>query len=316
MLGGLLLTLGGPEIWRAIFALNLPLGAAALVLLYRYTLPDPGRPGTPVDLPGAGLATLGLGLLAWALTRDGDDAALLGAAAVALILFLWREATAKAPMIRLGMFRNRGFALANLATLFLYVGLSGVMFYLPMTAISVWGVTPFGVTAAFLPTSVMITLLSTPAGRLADRIGPGPLMATGATLVAIGYSGLAWFAPDGRFFLHMVPFMLLVGFGMALVVAPLTAAIMEYADDSEQGAASGINNAIARASGLIAVALMGRIARWSYGAVTDETPGFGLPGAAVRHATATGTAFSHVAALAAALAAASALTAVLIGRKR
>ncbi|MEO8241206.1 MAG: MFS transporter [bacterium] len=316
VLGGLLLTLGGPEIWRAIFALNLPLGSAALYLLYRYAMADPGRPDTPLDIPGAGLATLGLGLLAWALTKEGQTSLLLVGAALALALFLWREATAKAPMIRLGMFRSRGFALANLATLFLYTGLTGVMFYLPMTAISVWGISPIGVTAAFLPTSLMITALSSTTGKLADRIGPGPLMTVGAALVACGYAALAWNAPSGQFYSHIVPFMALVGFGMALVVAPLTAAIMEYADDSEQGAASGINNAVARASGLIAVAAMGSVARWSYGAVTADTPGFGLPGASASHIAATSTAFSHIAAASAVMALASATAAVLIGRKR
>jgi len=92
-----------------------------------------------------------------------------------------------------------------------------------------------------------------------------------------------------------VPFMVLVGLGMALVVAPLTAAVMAYAKDSEQGAASGINNAVARVSGLIAVALMGRVARWSYGAVTADNPGFGLPGADPGHIAASGLAFSHIA---------------------
>ena len=164
------------------------------------------------------------------------------------------------------MFRNRGFALANLATLFLYVALSGVMFYLPMTAITAWGVSPIGVTAAFLPTSVMISLLSTQAGRWADRYGPGPMMAAGLALVATGYALLAWHAPQGHFYARIVPVMVLVGLGLSLVIAPLTAAIMAYAADDEQGAASGINNAVARASGLISVSLMGLVARASYGA--------------------------------------------------
>jgi len=205
--------------------------------------------------------------------------------------------------------------LANIATLLLYVALSGVMFYLPMAAIAAWGVSPLGVTAAFLPTSVMITVLSTRAGRLADRHGPGPLMALGAAIVAVGYGAMAWTAPEGQFFAHTVPLMVLAGFGLALVVAPLTVAIMAYASDAEQGAASGINNAVARVSGLIAVALMGSVARWSYGAVTPDLPGFGLPGASPAHIAATSAAFAHIAALAAGLAAAAAVVSALIGRK-
>lgn len=312
VLGGMLLTLGGPEIWRVVFALNLPLGAAALWLLLRFTTPDAGRPGTSVDLPGAVLATLTLGLMAEGLTRPDATLPLLLAALLCLILFLWREATAQDPMIRLSMFRNRGFAMANLSTLLLYVGVTGVMFYLPMTALSVWGVTAFQVTAAFLPVSILITLLSAPMGRLADRIGAGPLLATGAFIVATGYAAIAWNAPSGRFFTHIVPFMVLVGLGMALVVAPLTAAVMADAREDEQGAASGINNAVARVAGLIAVSLCGRLAGWSYGPISAALPGFGLPGSNADHVAATGTAFAYVAALSAALALAASGSALLM----
>jgi MFS family permease len=315
VLGGLLLTVGGREIWRLVFALNLPLGAAALWLLRRYTLPDPGRPGTPVDLPGAILATLSLGLMAEGLTRPGLTLPLLSAALISALLFLWREATTQAPMIRLTMFRDRSFALANLATLFLYIGVTGVMFYLPMTAQSVWRVSAFQVAAAFLPVSVLITLLSSRSGRLADRIGPGPQMAAGSLLVALGYAALAWNAGTGRFFTHIVPAMVLVGLGMALVVAPLTAAVMANAKDSEQGAASGINNAVARVAGLIAVSLAGRLAAWSYGPVTAGQPGFGLPSTGTAHFAATSSAFAHVAALSAALALASAGAAALMSNR-
>jgi MFS family permease len=313
VLGGLLLTMGGPEIWRLVFALNLPLGMAALWLLWRFTTPDKGRPGTPVDLAGAALATLSLGMMAEGMTRG--SAPMLALSALTALLFLGREATTPAPMIRLSMFANRGFALANLATLFLYIGVTGVMFYLPMTAISVWGVTPFTVTAAFLPVSILITLLSAPWGRMADRIGAGPLMATGSALVACGYGALAW-TSGGAFLTHIVPFMALVGLGMSMVVAPLTAAVMEYADEAEQGAASGINNAVARVSGLISVALMGRLAAWSYGTVGPDKPGFGLTGASPAHLAASSAAFAHVAALSAALALMAALSAAMMGRRQ
>lgn len=315
VLGGVLLTLGGAEVWRVIFALNLPLGATALWLLARYTVPDKGRPGTPIDILGAGLAALALGLFATALTREGDSLWLLVPSALAMGLFLTREAMASAPMIRLGMFANRSFALANLATLFLYVAMTGVMFYLPMTAISAWGISPLGVTAAFLPTSLMISTLSAPMGRLADRHGPGLLMASGSFCVALGYGLLAWNAQDGSFFGRIVPVMFVVALGLAAVIAPLTAAVMRFADDREQGAASGVNNAVARASGLISVALMGAVARLSYGAVGPDHPGFGLPYSGQGHALATTTAFGHIAALAAVLALIAGLLSVLMHRQ-
>ncbi|MEO6300666.1 MAG: MFS transporter, partial [Paracoccaceae bacterium] len=316
VLGGLLLTVGGPDVWRVIFILNLPLGLATLWLLYRYTMPDKGRPGTPVDLGGAVLATSGLGLLAWSMTSEANPLPLFAAALVTLALFLFWETRHSAPMIRLAMFRNHAFAAANLATLLLYTGIIGIMFYLPMTAISVWHISEFGVTAAFLPTSVMIALLSARAGRLADRVGPGPLMAVGAAIVAIGYAAIAVYAHEARFYSHTVPFMFVVGFGLALLVAPLTAAVMANAAESEQGAASGINNAMARVAGLIGVALMGRIAAWSYGEITGSRLGFGLKGTDPAHVLATSTAFAHIAAFSAALALASAIvSAVWLSRK-
>ena len=305
ILGGVLLTYGGPEIWRAIFALNLPLGLAALWLLRRYTVPDQGQPGTAVDVVGAMLATAGLGLLAWSLTQG--SLALLVAALGLLALFLLWEARAKAPMIRLGLFRNRAFAATNLATLLLYTALTGVMFYLPMTAISVWHVSEIGVTVAFLPVSVLLSLLSGWSGRQADRIGPRPLMAGGAALVAIGYGGIAITAAPGAIWQFTLPFMALAGLGLALLVAPLTAAVMANAPERDQGAASGINNAIARVAGLIAVSLMGRMAAWSYGAISPAHPGFGLAGLDAGHIAAASAAFGLVAGLCAALAGVSAL---------
>lgn len=296
ILGGLVLTLAGGESWRAIFALNLPLGVAALWLLARHARPDEGRPGTKVDIWGAALATLCLGALSAALTEGAAlalPATLIGA--LAAVAFLWVERRSSAPMIRLSLFRNRSFAAANLATLLLYLGLNGVNFYLPMTAISAWGITPLGVTAAFLPVSLCVALFSARAGRLADRIGPGWPMTIGCLMVALAYALMAHFAPEGNFWRDIVPFSLISGLGIALLVAPLTAAVMSHAPETEQGTASGINNATARAGGLIAVALMGRIAALSYGPISSEMPGFALPGGTALHHAATGASFSHVA---------------------
>lgn len=312
ILGGLVLTMAGGESWRAIFALNLPLGSAALWLLARHANPDQGRPGTPIDVQGAGLATLCLGALALALTEAAAialPAALMSAMAAAA--FVWLEARTSAPMIRLGMFRNRAFSAVNLATLLLYIGLNGFSFYLPMTAISAWGISPLGVTAAFLPGSVLIASLSARAGRLSDRIGPGWPLTLGCLIVALGYGLIASFAPQQQFWVLTVPFCFVTGAGLALLVAPLTAAVMASAPDAEQGAASGINNATARAAGLIAVALMGRIATLSYGTVSTDRPGFALPYASAAHRAATSLAFSHIAATSAALALAAAAVSAL-----
>ena len=311
VLGGMFVTWGGEVGWRLIFALNLPLGLAALWLIRGRTPGDIGKPGVRVDLPGGLLATLGLGLMAWALTEAGAPVWIAFAAVASLAAFLVWEARAPAPMLRLGLFRNRTLAVTNLVTFALYFALNGVMFYLPMTAVSAWKVTALEVTAAFLPISILIGILSAPAGRMADRWGAGPLMATGSGLVACAYAGLWLAAPHGQFWAHVVPLTALAGLGLGLVVAPLTAAAMQGAEDGEQGAASGINNAVARVAGLVAIALQGRIAAAAYG---SGAPGFGVTGDTPGHLAATGAAFGSVALTASLMAALAAVLALLVAR--
>jgi EmrB/QacA subfamily drug resistance transporter len=311
VLGGMFITWGGEVGWRLIFALNLPLGLAALWLIRGRTPGDVGKPGVGVDLPGGILATLGLGLMAWALTEASAPAWVALAALASLAAFLAWEAMTPAPMLRLGIFRNRIMAVTNLVTFVLYFALIGVMFYLPMTAVSAWGVTALDVSAAFLPISILIGVLSAPAGRMADRWGAGPLMAAGCTLVALAYAGLWLLAPQGQFWSHVVPLIALAGLGLGLAVAPLTAAAMQGAEEGEQGAASGINNAVARVAGLVAVALLGRVAAWAYGA---GPPGFGVTSTSADHLAATGAAFGAVALIASLMAAVAAILALFVAR--
>ena len=315
VLGGLILSWGGPEIWRLIFALNLPLGLVAWLLLRRYALTDPGQPGTRIDVGGAVLATLGLGLIAAGLTTTGPLALPLGLAGVigCAAFTIWERRIAH-PMIRLGMFANRAFAMANLATFLLYFAITGVGFYLPMTAMSAWGRSPVEVTLAMLPVSILIAVLSAPVGRLADRIGPFVLMASGASVVAVSQLGLAFSNPAPPFWTWVVPLIALSGFGIALVVAPLTIAVMREAGEAEQGAASGINNVVARAATLVAVALLGRVAAEAYG---PGLPGFGLTSDTPAHLAATAAGFAWIAGLAAAGSGASAVVSALqITRRR
>jgi len=267
VLGGLLLTLGGPESWRALFAVNLPLGGLALWLILTRTRAESGRPGRQVDWPGAALATLGLGALALALTGTGEagpraGAALLGLAALAA--FLWVQHRSAAPMMPLAIFADRAFSAANAVTFLLYFALSAMLFFLPMTVIAGWGVSEIGAAAAFAPLSACIGLLSARTGRLADRIGPDRPIAAGAALVGTAYAAMALAAPAQAFWPAVVPAAFVLGLGMALVVAPLSAAVMASAGEDAAGTASGINNAVARMAGLIAVAAMGPVAAAAY----------------------------------------------------
>jgi EmrB/QacA subfamily drug resistance transporter len=311
VLGGVLLSLGPDWAWRVIFAINLPLGALSMWLLFAHVRPDAGRQGVSVDLVGAVLATAGLGMMAYALTSPGPQSWLFGLTGLGtFIAFVLWQARAAAPMMRLTLFRDLGFASANATTFFLYFALTAVSFCLPMTAISAWGVGAAAVTAAFLPFSIIIGVMSGPTGRLADRIGPAPLVAAGALLVALAYLVLAVFAHRAAFWGVAVPCMIVAAIGMGLVVAPLSAGVLASVGDDEQGAASGINNAVARVASLVAVALGGTVAAWGY-AVAGGTVSFADADAAgAGHITATSAGFAWVAGLAAFCAALSAIITV------
>ncbi len=267
ILGGLLLSQGGPGLWRWIFLVNLPLGLVALLVLRASVHADPARPGHPIDWIGAALATLGLGLLATGLTRVGTaGAALPSLAGVAtLAAFVAAEARNRHPMMPLSLFADRGFAVANLATFALYFALSAVLFFLPMLLVAGWGRGEVEASLAFAPLTVAIFLLSSRFGALADRLGPGPLIGGGSALVALAYAWLALAVGSGAFWAGVMPPMIVAGLGMAMVVAPLSAAVMGGAGNARSGAASGINNAVSRVAGLVAVALMGAVAASAYG---------------------------------------------------
>ncbi|MEO1153682.1 MAG: MFS transporter [Pseudomonadota bacterium] len=313
ILGGVIITAAGPETWRWLFAVNLPLGLIAIWLLQGAVEEDRGKPGAGIDWQGAVLVTAALGLMAWGLTGMGDGTAnlplLLTLAALCLALFLVWEARSPHPMMPLRLFANATFSAANLATFCLYFGLSAVLFFLPMTVITAWGVTEAEASAAFVPLTAAIALLSTRMGKLADARGPGLLIGSGAAIVAVAYAGLALTAPLQSFWGAVIPLMCVMGLGMALVVAPLSAAVMGAVTDTEAGAASGVNNAVSRVAGLIAVALMGGIAASAYTA-TGGPASFGAPSDAAGHAAATTAAFARIAWITAAMSALSAVTAV------
>ncbi|MEM6694454.1 MAG: MFS transporter [Pseudomonadota bacterium] len=267
ILGGIALSYGGPEMWRAIFAVNLPIGGAALWLIARAVREDPGKPGQPLDWLGATLAIAGLGLIACALSIEGLGTARwpLGVAGAAIVaLFLWVEARIPAPMLDVTLFRIRSFSAANLLTFTFYVSLSTILFFLPMTLISGWGLTELIATFAFAPLSVFIPLLSTPAGKLSDRYGPGLPITIGTGLSTLAFLGLALVIDRQNYWNELIPLCCLMGMGMAFVVAPLSAAVMAGVDGAKTGGASGVNNAVSRIASLFAVASMGGVASGAY----------------------------------------------------
>jgi EmrB/QacA subfamily drug resistance transporter len=248
--------------WRWIFFLNLPLGVAAFVLAAR-TRETAAPGGRPVDLVGTALATAGLALLAWGLTDLQADAAalapiaLIGAGVAALVAFLAFERHAKAPMLPLTMFASRAFSGANALTLALYFALTGVLFFLPFLLVRVHDYSATAAGAALVPFPLVMAALSTSAGRVADRIGPRLPLTVGPVVTAIGLGWLGVTDPAAGYFAGVLPPVLVLAFGMACTVAPLTAAVMGAAGEDQAGTASGVNNAVARVAGALAVAVLG-----------------------------------------------------------
>ena len=267
IIGGVLLTALGDWSWRLVFAVNLPLGIGALALLWFKVAPDRPVAGRRLDLIGAVLATLALMLIAYGLTGDGSESVpplshtLLWCSSGVLLAgaFLFWEHRAPAPMLPLRLFASRGFSGANGLTFALYFALGGTLFFLPMTMIGGWGETPATVSLALLPMGILLTLLSSFSGRWADRLGPAPLIALGSLIVAVAFATLGVTAPLHNVWFAVMPSIAVLGLGMGLVVSPLSTAVMTSVQDSETGVASGVNNAVARVAGLVAVALLGAV---------------------------------------------------------
>ncbi len=269
VLGGAVLTVFGDWSWRLVFAINLPLGGIALALLLFFVPADRPEEGRRLDIVGGLLATAGLLLMALGLTADSEAGTLLslllvvGGLAVLGLFLLW-EARFKAPMLPLRLFRNIGFSGAQGLTFALYFSLAAITFYLPMTLIAGWGVTAAEVSIVLLPLGVALTLLSPIAGTFADKVGPGPMIAAGSTLVAISFALMGVTAPLHELWLVLLPLNVLFGIGMGLVVSPLSTAVMTSVADHDTGVASGVNNAVARVAGLFAVATMGAVIAWVF----------------------------------------------------
>lgn len=289
IIGGFVLTALGDWSWRLVFAINLPLGIAALALLWFKVAPDRPDTNRRLDLGGAVLATLSLLLLAYGLLGNGGESApplshtLLwsGAGVVVGGVFLIWESRVRSPMLPLRLFANISFSGANALTFALYFALGGTMFFLPMTMIGGWGLSPAVVSLALLPMGVLMTVLSSFSGKWADQIGPGPLIALGSVIVAMAFALMAVLTPLHDAWLGVLPAVLLLGLGMGFVVSPLSTAVMTSVEDGDTGIASGVNNAVARVAGLVAVAFLGIVVasafEHSLGVAAELPVFFGLP---------------------------------------
>jgi EmrB/QacA subfamily drug resistance transporter len=280
LLGGLLSDLG---FWRAVFLINVPLGLAALLLLGTRVPKDApsARSGFP-DAGGSLLLALGLAALTWGTQSAPEQgftawvpwsAVVLGAAALAGFVVV--EAKSAEPIIPLGLFRSSTFTGANLLTLFLYGALNVMGFFLTLNLVQVQGYPKVLAGMAMLPFVVCMVFLSRSLGTWADRIGPRPFLTAGPLVVACGFVLLAFtgLTPGWQAYAWTyLPGIVVFGLGMSITVAPLSAAVMGSVADEFSGTASGVNNAVSRVGGVLALAILGAVAVTLFpGAWTRET---------------------------------------------
>ncbi|MBT2507550.1 DHA2 family efflux MFS transporter permease subunit [Streptomyces sp. ISL-98] len=259
-LGGWLVD--GPG-WRWVFLLNVPLAALCVPVALKHVpeSKDPQAHGR-FDVLGAGLAALSLGLVTYALIEAperGASALVVGSAAVGIVLgavFLYVEKVRADPMMPLTLFASRQFSAINAVTLCVYAAFSGFFFLTALQLQVVVGYSAVQAGTALLPTTVLMLFLSAKSGELAQRIGPRIPLTVGPLLCAAGMLMMLRVGEGASYVVDVLPAMLVMGSGMVTLVAPLTATVLASVSTGKAGLASGINNAAARAAGLVAVAAL------------------------------------------------------------
>ena len=251
--------------WRWIFFINLPIAAGVVAISLRCVpesrelTDDPGR----LDVVGAMTAAVGLGALTYGLITAGEAGwsstrALLSiiVGLVVLAAFVVIELRERHPMLSLVVFGSSQFNAANAVTFVVYAALAGALFLVPVELEDSLRYSPIAAGASLLPITALLLVLSARSGRLATRIGPRLQMSAGPLLVAAGFLLLLRLHPGATYISSTLPAVLVLGLGLATVVAPLTATVMGAVPNTHSGIASAVNNDVARTAGLIAVAVL------------------------------------------------------------
>jgi EmrB/QacA subfamily drug resistance transporter len=261
LLGGVLVEASS---WRLVFLINVPIAAGVLWIAARH-VPESSDPFAPrgIDVPGALLCGAALGGLTYGLTawsgRGGADPLVLGTLAVgvaALGVFLAVERRSPHPLLPLGIFASRVFRTVNLVTFAVYAALGGVFFLVVVQLQVVAGFSPLAAGLSLLPLTVLMLLLSARAGALATVVGPRLPMTVGPLGCAVALVLASRIGPGASYLADVLPPVVLLGLGLSLTVAPLTSTALGAVEVRHAGAASGVNNAVARTAGLLAVAVL------------------------------------------------------------
>ena len=256
--------------WRLVFLINLPVATVIVLATLRH-VPESrdeaeDRAQGRIDLPGTVAVVLALSGITWSLTEAGSQgwtAPVVGvgiAGVAAAGAFVVLERRTPQPLIRLDMFADRVFAATNLATFFVYAALSVYFFLVVLQLQVVSGWSPLAAGTAMLPVTALMLLLSARFGALSVRTGPRVLMSVGCLLAAAAFALSLRIGPQAHYLLDVAPSAVLLGLGLSCAVAPLTSAVLAAAPAHLAGAASGVNNAVARTAGLLAVAVVPAVA--------------------------------------------------------
>lgn len=264
LLGGLLVDISS---WRLIFAINIIPIAITLWMMRSLKAKDKTQEKTRIDFIGALLCALGLGGITFALIEQPHfgwaNPLIYGPLLFGLvtsITFIWYEKRIKQPMLPLALFTNRNFSMGNLATIFIYGGLSVSSFVVTIFLQQVAGFSALLAGFSFLPVTILMFFLSTYFGSLAGKYGPRLFMSLGPIVAGSGFLLMLFADETTNYWIDLLPGIVLFGLGLSMTVAPLTSAILGSISTRQSGIGSAINNAVSRIAGLIAIAAVGVLA--------------------------------------------------------